>query len=281
MKIYQLDAFTDTAFTGNPAAVVPNADGLTKEQMLKISKEMNLSETAFVFKGGDKYDFEVKFFTPTEEVDLCGHASIATFSLLKHLNRLPQKDPIIQKTKAGLLEIQVDDQQIIMRQAQPTQIVKSFSYEKLCHVLQISPSTLTYKNYVPEIWSTGLKDLLVPIQSVQELKNMTPDMNKLAAFSHELDIIGIHAFTFDENGQIYARNFAPACGINEEAATGTSNGALGAYLAHHKKEKNLSFTVQQGQWMGSPSQIFVEVKNENEIWVGGQAVIVLEGRIAI
>jgi trans-2,3-dihydro-3-hydroxyanthranilate isomerase len=110
-------------------------------------------------------------------------------------------------------------------------------------------------------------------------------MDGLSEFSKSLDIIGVHAFAIDDNGNIWCRNFAPACGIPEESATGTSNGALGAYLSAKRihDSKNLTFTVRQGDWMGRPSRIFVQTlkTNSTEVWVGGEAVIVLEGEILI
>lgn len=290
-KIYQVDAFTSTPFTGNPAGVVPDASGLTDQQMLKIAKEMNLSETAFVFPGSASYDVEVRFFTPTEEVDLCGHATIATFALLKELKQL-QEDKIEfkQKTKAGILDIKLVDNHVVMRQADPHQVHKSLNLVSLCSAmnLQIQHMGLSLDqaqiDLIPEIWSTGLEDILLPVQSLQVLKGLTPDMKALSDLSRSLQVVGVHAFTIEE-GVFWCRNFAPAFGIPEESATGTSNGALGAYLYHHHYSlgESLFFTINQGDWMDRPSRIRVDIiKNKTtEVWVGGQAVVVIEGDILV
>ncbi|MBN2897250.1 MAG: PhzF family phenazine biosynthesis protein [Clostridia bacterium] len=287
-KIYQVDAFTSEPFQGNPAGVVTDATGLTEREMLLIAREMKLSETAFVFPGGEGYDFEVRFFTPTEEVDLCGHATIATFSLLKALKLIPKdKHQLIQKTKAGLLEIKFVDDAVIMRQATPMHVSKEIEMAVFCEAMAMDAGVIGVKNLMgqPEIWSTGLADVMLPVASVEVLKSLAPDMNKLADLSRELDVSGVHAFTIDEHNQIWCRNFAPACGIPEESATGTSNGALGACLhaKGYQVDGVLAFESYQGDWMDSPSRIHVEVKGEDgpEVWVGGKAAVVLEGEIRV
>lgn len=288
-NIYQVDAFTNVAFGGNPAGVLPDAKGLSREQMQIIAREMNLSETAFVFPGREGYDFEVRFFTPKEEVDLCGHATIATFSLLREIGVIAQdKEVLFQKTKAGILEIRmIKGNQVLMRQAIPETRSCLQALEELNAAMMIDAADTGIDGVMEtaEIWSTGLADILLPIKSVELLKNMTPSMDKLAKLSDELDVIGVHAFAFDEKGALWCRNFAPACGITEESATGTSNGALGACL-HAKGWQaggEISFTAHQGDWMGSPSRIFVKVEGDEhpEVWVGGSAVTILSGEMIV
>lgn len=290
-KIYQIDAFTDKAFCGNPAGVMIDATGLTDTQMMKIAAEMKLSETAFVFPGGPGYDFEVKFFTPTDEVDLCGHATIGTFSLLNELGILDKtKTEFVQKTKAGLLDIKIiNGKSVLMRQTAPLNIKDEIPLYDLCEAMNISKSKIGFKDIMklPEIWSTGLPDILLPVATLDDLKKMSPNMNLLTDFSNQMKVIGVHAFCIDENNQLWCRNFAPACGIPEESATGTSNGALGACLYSKgwniKEDNTLSFTANQGDWMNSPSRISVLVKGNDkpEVWVGGNAVTVIDGEIVL
>ena len=289
IKIYQVDAFTSEPYSGNAAGVVPNAKGLSNQQMQMIAKEMKLSETAFVLPGGLDYDFEVRFFTPSEEVDLCGHATIATFSLLKKLGVIePSKSELIQKTKAGNLNIQfLKNESILMRQVKPINIKSLLPFDKLYSVMGVNTENIGIDDLMnlPEIWSTGLPDILLPLKSVEALKNMTPSMGELADLSRELNVVGVHAFAIDEKNQIWCRNFAPAFNIPEESATGTSNGALGACL-HSKGWKSnnlLSFVAHQGDWMGSPSRITVQISgnSQSEVWVGGKAVTVLQGEILL
>ncbi len=288
-KIYQVDAFTDRPFGGNPAGVLPSAVGLSDDQMQKIAMEMSLSETAFVFPGDDGYDFEVRFFTPIEEVDLCGHATIATFHLLSELGMIPkEKGRLMQKTKAGLLEIIIDPEGgILMRQAAPKQIKVYNAVMELAEVMGTEPGAIGIPEILekPESWSTGLPDIMLPMQSVNALKALKPDMIRLSELSQREQVTGVHAFAVEKDGSVWCRNFAPSCGIPEEAATGTSNGALGACLHYHGWKTNDAtvFTANQGDWMGRPSRIQVSVGGPEvpEIWVGGRAVTVLEGEILI
>lgn len=289
LRIYQVDAFTNKPYGGNPAGVVPEAVGLSEDQMQKIALEMNLSETAFVFPGGEGCDFEVRFFTPLEEVNLCGHATIAAFHLLKELGIIEAgKTELTQKTRAGNLSINLQpDGGIMMRQAAPKKLAVYDEPYELAAVMGVEPEDFGIRGILefPESWSTGLPDIMLPVRSVSILQSLKPDMSKLSDYSRQEDVTGVHVFAFDEDGSLWCRNFAPACGIPEEAATGTSNGALGACLQHHGwgLEGTLSFTAHQGDWMGRPSRISVNVKGVSvpEIWVGGHAVTVLEGFILI
>ena len=122
-KIYQVDSFTRTCFHGNPAGVVPDADGLSEEQMQRIAREMNNSETAFIFPSNSPdYDVEVRFFTPTTEVPICGHATVAAhyvYALEKNFGNRRVR----QKTKAGILPVDIvkkdDDYSIVMTEGTP------------------------------------------------------------------------------------------------------------------------------------------------------------------
>lgn len=288
-KFYQVDAFTNKAYSGNAAGVIVDAKGLSNNQMQLIAKEMKLSETVFVFPGGLDYDFELRFFTPSEEVDLCGHATIATFSLLKQLGIIDNgKKELVQKTKAGKLNIRfLEDGSVLMLQADPVSTKSSIPIEELSQVMGISSEDIGIEDLMelPEIWSTGLSDILLPVQNIKTLKRLTPLMDKLAKLSRKYNVVGVHAFTIDENSQVWCRNFAPAYDIPEESATGTSNGALGACLHSKgwKSENTLSFIAHQGDWMGSPSRISVQVIGDDfpKIWVGGSAVTILEGEILL
>ncbi len=289
LKIYQVDAFTDRAYGGNPAGVVPDGRLLSAGQMQQIALEMNLSETAFVFPGGPGYDFEVRFFTPLEEVDLCGHATVAAFHLLRELGRVPAgMEKLVQKTRAGLLEIVLQpDGGILMRQANPKRLIVYEDTTELAEIMGARKEDLRISGILesPESWSTGLPDIMLPVSSVAALKAMVPDMGRLSDFSRKAEVTGVHAFAFTEEGVLWCRNFAPACGIPEESATGTSNGALGACLHYHGRKQGdvLEFTAHQGDWMGRPSRISVNVRGgaNPEVWVGGRAVTVIEGDILI
>jgi PhzF family phenazine biosynthesis protein len=118
IKVFTLNSFAKTIDGGNPAGVVLNADGLSEKEMVLIAKKVALSETAFITRSS-KADFKVRFFTPTDEVDLCGHATIATYSLMHTLGKIKAGN-YTQETKAGILGIKIhEDGTIFMNQTLP------------------------------------------------------------------------------------------------------------------------------------------------------------------
>lgn len=300
-KIFKLDSFTNIRFGGNPAAVVLDADGLSKDDMKKIAREMNLSETAFVFKSNSEdYDYETRFFTPTEEVDLCGHATIAVFYLLGTLGLIqPKKEKVIikQKTLAGVLPVEVnfikgEVDTVIMTQGKPKKIFEVKDIKLLSDILGIKDKEIGIEGFdtvVPMAYSTGLPDIILPVKDIGVLKKIKPDFTKLKKYSEDLNIVGVHAFTFKdiEKRRVLCRNFAPAYGIDEEAATGTSNGALVAYLYENSIidfKNNDLFLCEQGIFMERPSKIYVKIEiddNQYKIKVGGKAIITMEGVLHI
>ena len=294
--IYEVNAFSDLPFGGNPAGVVPDATGLNSIQMLKISKEMNLSETAFIFPlENDQADYEVRFFTPTQEVDLCGHATIASFFSLASkgiISGISNVKHMKQKTKAGILPVEIYFNDSKIHSVMMTQAIPKFLFDvddvcELAGIMGIHVNDIGIEGYflTPSAVSTGLTDIMLPLKSLSALKGLKPNYAKLTEYSNKLNIIGVHAFTLEteeKSSSVACRNFAPAVGIDEEAATGTSNGALGAYLVEHKVLKfkdNITMICEQGYYMNRPSKIIVRLeKNKGylTVKVGGKAVIVRE-----
>ncbi len=220
-------------------------------------------------------------------MDLCGHATIAAFHLLREQGCLPPgRDTLKQSTGAGILDIVLQPEGgILMKQAASQRLRTFDAPEELAAVMGCGREDIGIPGVlgVPEAWSTGLPDILLPMASLEALRRLSPVMEPLAEYSRRMAVTGVHAFALAEDGQLFCRNFAPACGIPEEAATGTSNGALGACLAFHGYGGgSLRMTVHQGDWMGRPSRIQVAVgASGQEVWVGGRAVTVLSGEILV
>ncbi|MCJ7690012.1 MAG: PhzF family phenazine biosynthesis protein, partial [Clostridiaceae bacterium] len=268
--IYTVNAFSDNPMGGNPAGVVLNAIDLNCSDMLNISKQMNLSETAFIFPlQNDESDYEVRFFTPTQEVNLCGHATIASFFALASKGIITGTDNvkiIKQKTKAGILPVELhfkntEIQSVMMTQAKPKFVFEVENVDELAEIMGLNARDIGIDGYtlIPQAVSTGLTDIILPVKSLSALKAINPDFAKLTEYSNNLNIIGVHAFTLEteeESSTLACRNFGPAVGINEEAATGTSNGALGAYLVENdvlKFTDNINIICEQGYYMNRPS----------------------------
>lgn len=293
MKAYKVNSFTHHDNGGNPAGVILLDTPLNDATKQKIAANLGYSETAFVLKSDEEtFDFDVTFFTPTEEVPLCGHATIAAFHVLNSLHLLPKRY-LVQKTKAGLLKIEIEEgsPMIYMTQTTPKgESLSMLSKETLSSIFAIPEEDMTcyydaYSHQIQlsaEIWDTGLRDILLPIKNRALLNALSVDFKKLSALSASEKVVGVHAFTY-ENNQIYARNFAPLYGIDEESATGTSNGALTGYLYHHiklngfGKMKSLELKIIQGESMGLTSEIHTKCHVQDssfpEIWVGGYAQI--------
>jgi len=282
IKAYTLDSFARSAGGGNPAGVVLNAEGLTEHEMQKIAGAVGFSETAFVMPS-ELADFRVRFFTPTEEVDLCGHATIGTFFLMAEKG-LVQPGVYTQETKAGVLEVAVgEDHLILMDQTAPL-FFRTLPKEEIAASLNIAVSDMP-EDLPVQMISTGMKDIMVPVKSIAILNGAKPDMDQITEISRKYDAIGYHMFALEtlHGGLAQCRNFAPLYGIPEESATGTSNGALSSYIYHYGKiteEEARHIVIEQGYSMGKPSEIFASLQFEGgeitRVKVGGKAMNIAE-----
>lgn len=296
-RIYQVDSFTKNRFHGNPAGVVPNADGLTDEQMQKIARELNNSETAFVFQADSSdYDMEVRFFTPTTEVPLCGHATIAAHYVCA-VERQAESGRLLQKTKAGILPVDVikhgDDYSIIMTQGSPV-VSNPLGDEikvQLADALGITGQDICAE-YPVAIASTGHSKVMIPINSNETLHGLKPDLQKLTQISGQIGCNGYYIFTLNPQDAVlvHGRMFAPATGVAEDPVTGNANGPLGAYLVHYNilqdpEAEFFDFDILQGEAIQRDGTMHVHVKKEQGepalVQISGNAVIVFAAELLL
>lgn len=233
--IYQIDSFTKERFKGNPAGVVVNADGLNDNQMQLIARELNNSETSFLFSPDDKdCDGVIRYFTPKTEVPTCGHATIAAM-YAKALEDDLDSCVLRIKTKIGILPFEIirenGDYKVIMTQGRfelsPT--FDSETTKKLILALGLERSDLNNKCPI-QIASTGHSKVMIGIKDRKKLNDLSPNFNDLASLSKLINCNGYFVFTFDSDIPeilTYGRMFAPAIGINEDPVTGNANGPLG------------------------------------------------------
>jgi phenazine biosynthesis protein PhzF family len=296
-RLYQVDSFTDQKFSGNPAGVVPNADGLTDMEMQKIARELNNSETAFIFSSdSDDYDVHLRFFTPTKEVPICGHATIAAHYIRAVENKL-DNTRVIHKTGAGILPVDIireeNDYRIIMTQGKIEfgELISGKNKETLISALSLTEKDLL--EYCPvQIVSTGHSKVMVGIKDSETLNNLRTNYDSLSRLSELIGCNGYYVFTINKDDSdvlVNGRMFAPAIGINEDPVTGNANGPLGAYLVHYKLVEHdvdsLIFNARQGEAIGRAGTIGVEVAIKNgepsKVRISGKAVTVFSTELTV
>jgi len=303
----QLDVFTDRPFCGNPLAVFPEADEIDSDVMMKIAREMNLSETVFVLKpGSDNVLRRLRIFTPTREIPFAGHPIVGTWTALAQEGVVPVPEGgngwqrIFHEVGVGVLPVDVE-----FRDARPVQVVMTqgkfeilneiddaHEQSEVARALGLAREDLD-ESLPIQVITTGLSCLVVPIRSLADLRDVRVNVSLLADIYTRYGGTGCHAFTREtlEVGasRAHARFFAPADNIPEDPATGSACGALGGYLVHHgglslePQDGRYKFVIEQGDFIQRPSRINLDVKGEagrvEEVKVGGQAVLVARGEV--
>jgi len=306
-RFLQLDVFTDRAFCGNPLAVFPEAEGISDEAMLKIAREMNLSETVFVLKSDSEEALRrLRIFTPTRELPFAGHPIVGTWAALASEGVVPPPDGgngwqrIFHEVGIGVLPVDIE-----FKDGQPVQVVMTQgAFEilnemddaqeqaELARALGLAREDLD-ESLPIQVITTGLTCLAVPIRSLADLRDIRINTSLLSEIYTRRGGTGCHAFTREtlEVGaaRAHARFFAPADNIPEDPATGSACGALGGYLIHHgglslePEDGRYKFVIEQGDFINRPSRINLSVKGEagrvEEVKVGGPAVLVARGEV--
>ena len=286
-SFYQVDVFSDKLFGGNPLAVFLNGEDFKEAQLKQVAREMNLSETTFVFSPSHPdADFDVRIFTPGKEIPFAGHPTLGTAFVLKHAGLIPStKNHLLLNFKSGLVSVYLQDDGIILMKTPKGKILKTFSNNK-----EVAESLgLKLSNIDPDLpiqtVTTGFPALLVPITTLESIKEMVVDLVSLKPLLEQEKVDMVYPFTrqtFDQKNSIHARGFAPFIGIPEDPGTGSVASALGFYL-HEKNPKEKDFIIEQGYEIKRPSNIFVKIVvaegRTNEIRVGGRVRLVLKGTL--
>ena len=278
MRFFIVDAFTDKPFGGNPAGVVLLDSDLFPQDdlMLSIADELRFSETAFI-KRHSAHEFTIRYFTPKAEVELCGHATIASFFLL-HQKELASGQCLCH-TLAGDLSILVDEK-VMMQMAKPRIEATISDTEEIYQALGV----MDYRPTMPvQVVYAGLPDIMLPLPDIATLQSLQPDMEAVSELTKKYGSVSFHVFAFGKDGYTaHVRDFAPLYGIPEESATGTANASLTYYLQQHGcigKEAECTFI--QGEAMGRPSVIATRIQADGNIFVGGTAAVVAEGVLMV
>lgn len=301
-RFFQVDVFTERPFGGNPLAVFPEADGLTSREMQRLAQEMNLSETTFVLPPqAPEADFKVRIFTPVEELPFAGHPVVGTHWILAHLGRVDLREPVtrvhlelgVGVLPADLHVIAGEVVQVVMTQDHPTFYPVLEDVSDLAAGLGLPPEAILKSGLPVQVVSTGVPQMMVPVRSLAEVQSLGADRLNVAALNQVCRAAGtkcVHVFTFETEqpeATVHVRMFAPMLGVPEDPATGSANGALAAYLIHHRAvpvaEPTTYIVSEQGAEMGRPSMLYAEVDLVGgeiaAVRLGGQVVPVAKGVI--
>ena len=306
-RFLQLDVFTDHAFSGNPLAVFPEAAGLSDEVMLKIAREMNLSETVFVLESEKPAVLRrLRIFTPTREIPFAGHPVVGTWNALAREGVVPMPEGgngwqrIQQEVGIGVLPVDIE-----FKDGQPVQVVMTQGKFEILDEVDDGPDQAEIARALGlaredldeslpiQVITTGLSCMAVPIRSLADLRSCRVNAALLAEIYTRRGATGCDAFTREtlEIGasRAHARFFAPADNIAEDPATGSACGALGAYLVHHgalslePEDGRYRFVIEQGDFIHRPSRISLDVKGGprtiEEVKIGGPSVLVARGEV--
>ena len=291
------DVFTSQVFGGNPLAVIHDARGLSQDQMQRIAREFNFSETSFVFpaeRGGSR---KVRIFTPSREVPFAGHPNVGTACVLASLGQFgsaQQALNIVFEEQAGDVAIQISptDEGLFLAQIQAPETLQlgaSIDPTLIADALEIQPQDLDLSIHPAIEASVGLGFLIVRVGSPQVLAKLQPDSAGFHTLAQFHDSPFVHAYCLAETEHssldIRSRMFAPTDAIPEDPATGSANCALAALLAHYHTDADgdFSWRIAQGVEMGRPSELLAGAqKRAGEVvssTVAGTTVMVSRGEL--
>jgi trans-2,3-dihydro-3-hydroxyanthranilate isomerase len=306
-RFVQLDVFTETPFAGNSLAVFPEAQGLSDDAMMKIAREMNLSETVFVLPSNSKEVLrKLRIFTPTREIPFAGHPIVGTWNALAREAVVPLPEGgngwtrIHQEVGIGILPVDIEFKEgqpvrVVMTQGKFQILDEIDSGEEQAEIARaLGRNREDLDESLPiQVITTGLSFLAVPIRSLADLRDCKVDGSLLAEIYTKCGGTGCLVFTRETlevgDSRAHARMFAPADNIPEDPATGSACGALGGYLVHHAaiqvepEEDKYTFVIEQGDFIHRPSRIGLEVTGARgeirQVRIGGPSVLVARGEV--
>ena len=276
------DVFTETVFGGNPLAVIPDATGLAEDQLQKIAREFNFSETTFVLPPDDPaHDARVRIFTPTRELAFAGHPTVGTAIALSGLGKVGAQ--MVLELGVGPIPVTVSQTRAEFATRVPLSTAPAASTDALATCLGLKPEQLRVDRHAPVEASLGTPFTLVEVSDPAALNAASPNIDGFRNAAKDPGRLAILAYVRDGD-RIEARMFAPLGGILEDPATGSAAAALAAYLGE-RDGRSQSFRISQGVKMGRPSLIdaavTVEAGRPVEVRIAGHAVKVMEGRLTL
>ncbi|CAG0961624.1 trans-2,3-dihydro-3-hydroxyanthranilate isomerase [Methanosarcinales archaeon] len=286
VTFYILDVFAEEKFAGNQLAVVKDANGLSDIKMQQIAREINFSETTFILSDEKRSGgYDVRIFTPNEEVPFAGHPTLGTAYVIQHEIIKKPVETIILNLKIGQIPVNLNEARGVlwMKQMPPT-FGMVFNPDKISKVLNVEASDIDHMYPIQEV-STGLPFIIVPLKTLEALKKSRIDREKYFELIRDSDAKALLVFcpeTIKEDNDLSARVFAQYYGITEDPATGSANGCLAGYLVKYNyfKSSKINVQVEQGYEIGRPSLLYLRAKEHDgkiEVLVGGKVQMIARG----
>ena len=285
LSFYIVDVFAEKKFAGNQLAVFRQAGDLSSDEMQKIAREINYSETTFIL--ADKQNnggFDVRIFTPKEEVPFAGHPTLGTAHIIHDIILQGKSADLVLNLKAGQIPVTFSENGYCwMKQIQPV-FGQLHGPQVLANILNLDVSEIDGRFPIQEV-STGLPFFIVPLKSIAALKKAKIDKDKYFGLIKDTTAKGILVFcpeTHEPQNDISVRVFVDYYGVPEDPATGSGNGCLAGYLVKHRYFGNDSINIrsEQGYEIGRPSLLLLKADQSGEdinIFVGGKSITVAQG----
>lgn len=290
---YTCDVFTDTRFGGNPLAVVLNAESLTTEQMQRIAREFNYSETTFVLPPQGGHTRKVRIFNRQHEMPFAGHPNIGTAFTLATIGEIGKLDEVTFEELAGLVAVRIRKEAgkatwCELKAPQTLSLGQTVGVERMAAILSLNPDDIITTTHLPQGASVGLPFVITELRDRSTLERVKVNTMVLAELEAENIRPSLFVYTHSHDDfDIRARMFAPLAGTLEDPATGSANCALVGMLTDHNKADNGTFSwhIAQGIEMNRPS--FLDARTEKKegivtgVWIAGRSVMVSQGTIKV
>ena len=288
---YILDVFAENKYEGNQLAVVRDAGDLSDEQMQKITREMNYSETTFILSGDERDGgYDVRIFTPGEEVPFAGHPTLGTAYIIRREIVKRAVETIILNLKVGQVPVRFHKidrgEEILWMKPIEPRFGQTFKPDEIIPSLTVRREDIDDRFPIQEV-SVGLPFIFVPLKTLDAVKRAGVIKEILFDWTQDKQAKTVFVFcpeTYGPENQMNVRFFADAYGIPEDPATGSANSCLAAYLVKHRYfgSDHIDIHVEQGYEIGRPSLLYLQAKDQGkhiDVSVGGKVVMVAKGEL--
>jgi trans-2,3-dihydro-3-hydroxyanthranilate isomerase len=286
---YLLDVFAEEKYAGNQLAVVRNAGALPSDQMQRIANEMHFSETTFILSEEKRNGgYDVRIFTPTNEMPFAGHPTLGTAYVIRHCLVNENLDKVVLNLEVGQIPVtfeKEENQEILWMKQIPPIFGETFDAISISQMLNLSLEDID-NNYPIQEVSTGVPFIIVPLKTLDAVKRVRINKEKHLELVKETqaETLVFSSETYKKENNLNARVFVELHGIPEDPAAGSANGCLASYLSQYRYfgADSVSARVEQGYEIGRPSLLHIKAENregEIRVYVGGKVVMVANGEL--